>query len=126
MEHHKDLLTLPRRLYHQLGLLCWLSMAALPARAGDLKDIAGRWTENLKGLGPLLVIVFATLGLICIGVGLYKFTAARKNQSQLMEGLAYSVVGSLLLSLTAFSGVLSGTSFGSNEASTGLNALGVD
>lgn len=118
--------TLARKLYHRTGLLLFLLVATLPARANDLKSIAERWTENLKGMGPLLIITFAMLGLICVGIGLHKFTRARKSHGQIMEGLAYAIVGSLLLSLTAFSGFLSGTSFGSNEASSGLNALGVN
>ena len=111
--------------YRRFGLAIFLSLAAAPTWADDLKGIAERWTSNLKGLGPLLVLLFAIIGLICIGTGLHKFTQARRGQNQVVEALTYTIVGSLLLSIPAFSGLLSGTSFGNNAASSGLDALGV-
>ncbi len=114
------------RCWSASGCAVFALMVSLPVQANDLKSVFERWTANLKGAGPLLLIVFSVLGLVCVGVGLYKFTIAHKRQASIAEGLIYIVVGSLLLSLIAFSGVLSGTSFGSNEANMGLNALGVD
>ncbi|MHC8441866.1 MAG: hypothetical protein ACYYK0_06750 [Candidatus Eutrophobiaceae bacterium] len=93
--------------------------------AADLKSLLGRWTENLQGFGPFLVMVFAVLGLICIGMGVHRFINARRRQGSVAEGALYIVSGSLLLSLVAFAGLLSGTSFGSNAASEGLNSLGI-
>lgn len=112
--------------YQRVGLGLFLLLCNAGAQADDLSSIAQRWSSNLKGLGPLLIIVFAVIGLICTGIGLYKFATAKRSNTQIAEGLVYIIVGSLLLSLTAFSGILSGTSFGSNEATTSLNALGIN
>lgn len=113
------------RLYLQSAVAATLAALSMDASAADLKSLIGRWTENLKSLGPFLVIVFSIIGLACIGIGIHRFINARKTQSSVMEGVLYTVSGSLLLSLVAFSSLLSGTSFGSNAASDGLNSLGI-
>ena len=106
-----------------LLLLCCISLSV---QAQDLKQLFERWAGNLQGAGPLILTIFSVLGFISIGIGLYKLVHASRKNTSIAQALVYIVVGSLLLSIIAFSGILSGTSFGSNQASSGLQSLGVD
>ncbi len=113
-------------LYQRAGLILFLALAAAPAsHAADLKTIVKNWTDNIKSLGPFLVVVFTVGGLLCLGLGIWKMAVARKRNEPISEGLTYAIVGSFLMAVIALSGGLSETTFGSNQARSGLNELGL-
>ena len=114
-------------LYERAGLILFLGLAAASpgVLAADLKTILKNWTDNIKAMGPFLVVLFTVGGLLCLGLGIWKMAVARKRNEPLSEGLTYAIVGSFLMAVIALSGGLSETTFGSNQARSGLNELGL-
>jgi len=102
-----------------------ISLWCLPQTAlgEDLKGVLGRAGENVSSVGRFVIILAAGGGIIMIVVGLFKFTTAKRDRSGYGEAITFTVIGSLLLALLAFTGMLSESTFGGDKAKSGLDAL---
>jgi len=108
--------------YFSICIALW-SLPQAVLRAEDLEGVLGRAGRNVSSVGQFVTILAAGAGLIMIVIGLFKFTTAKRDRSGYGEAITFTVIGSLLLALLTFTGMLSESTFSGNEAKSGLDEL---
>ena len=96
-----------------------------PAHSNDLSDLTGQLEEQVSGLGGLLVILFAIVGVALVGIGLVKlFTGKNNPQASKGEAALYIIGGGLLLVMIAVANLVTETTFGTGPSQ--LDAIGIE
>jgi hypothetical protein len=106
-----------------IGLGLMLPDAAFAVQSlGDLGKNVG---NNATGLGTGLMKIFIFLGFVMAGVGLLTAFMAHKKHESATTGILTFAAGVLLIALPVIIGSGSMTVFGSDQASSPLNNIGV-